>query len=87
MNHLEALRDKIGRLRAEIAEIREMNERYRRQDGNDRDAEIAHGKRHERLQAIQHELAQLATLGSRVRSVAEMKERHRSRLQLVKKAS
>ena len=87
MNHLEALRDKIGRLRAEIVEILDLNERYRRQGHNDRDAEIAHGQRHERLQAIQHELAQLATLGSRVRSVAEMKERHRSRMQLVKKAS
>ena len=87
MDYLEVLRDKIGRLRAEIAEIREMNERYRREDSNDIDAEIAHGQRHERLQAIQQELAQLATLGSRVRSVAEMKERHHSRLQLVKKAS
>lgn len=87
MEHLEVLREKIGRLRVEIAQIQELNRIYRLQGGNGTEAQVAHGQRHERLQAIQHELAQLATLGSRVRSVAELKERHRSRLQLVKKAS
>jgi len=87
MEHLEVLREKIGRLRSEIARIQELNTLYRLRGGNDTEAQVAHGQRHERLQAIQQELAQLATLGSRVRSVAEMKERHRSRLHLVKKAS
>jgi len=87
MDHLEVLREKIGLLRAEIAQIKESNRVYRLQLANDTEAQVAHGQRHERLQAIQQELAQLATLGSKVRSVAEMKERHRSRLLLVKKAS
>ena len=87
MDHVEVLREKIGLLRAEIAQIQELNKVYRLQRTNDTEAQIAHGHRNERLLAIQQELAQLATLGSRVRSVAEMKERHRSRLHLVKKAS
>jgi hypothetical protein len=87
MDHLEVLREKIERLRSEIAQIQELNRVYRLQLANDTEAQVAHGQRHERLQAIQQELAQLATLGSRVRSVAEMKERQRSRLYLVKKAS
>jgi hypothetical protein len=87
MDHLEVLREKIGHLRAEIAQIQESNRAYRLQRANNTEAQVAHGQRHERLQAIQQELAQLATLGSRVRSVAEMKERHTTRLHLVKKAS
>ena len=87
MGHLEVLREKIGRLRLEIAEIQEANEQYRREGLNQRDAEVAHGQRLERLQAIQQELAQLAALGRKVRSVEEMKEKHRSRLHLVKKVS
>jgi hypothetical protein len=87
MDHLEVLREKIERLRSEIAQIQELNRVYRLQRANDTEAQVAHGQRHERLQAIQQELGQLATLGSRVRSVAEMKDRHRSRLRLVKKAS
>ena len=84
MDHLEVLREKIGRLRAEIAQIQESNEQYRRANGNGTEAQVAHGQRHERLQAIQQELAQLADLGRKVRSVEEMKEKHRSRLHLVK---
>jgi hypothetical protein len=87
MDHLEVLREKIGRLRVEIAQIQELNKQYRLQGGNGAEAQVAHGQRQERLQAIQQELAQLAALGSRVRSVEEMKERHRSRLHLVKQAS
>jgi hypothetical protein len=87
MDHLEVLREKIGRLRAEICQIQEFNKDYRLQDSNDAEAHVAHGQRQERLQAIQHELAQLAALGRKVQSVGEMKERHRSRLHLVKKAS
>jgi hypothetical protein len=87
MDHLAVLREKIGRLRDEIAHLQELNNQYRRQGRNETLAQIAHGQRHERLQAIQQELAQLADLGRRVRSVEQMKEQHRSRLHLVKKAS
>ena len=87
MDHLEVLREKIVRLRAEIAHIQELNQAYRRQDWNEGEAQVAHGQRQERLQTIQQELAQLAALGRRVQSVEEMKEKHRSRLHLVKKVS
>ncbi len=87
MDHLAVLREKIGSLRAEIAEIQRLNQQYRRESRNETHAQIAHGQRHERLQTIQQELAQLADLGRRVRSVEQMKEQHRSRLHLIKKAS
>jgi hypothetical protein len=84
MDHLGVLRDKIGRLREEIAEIRELNEQFRREGGDGAAAQVAHGQRNERLQAIQQELVQLADLGRRVVSTEQMKEKHRSRLHLVK---
>ncbi|MGA9527048.1 MAG: hypothetical protein WBS24_02910 [Terriglobales bacterium] len=84
MNHLEVLREKIGLLRMEIAQLQELNEQYRREDQNDPDADIAHDRRYERLQAIQQELYQLAGLGRKVRSLEEMKEKHRTRLHLAK---
>jgi hypothetical protein len=87
MDHVEVLREKIECLRAEIAQILELNKQYRLRDWNDTEAQLAHGQRHERLQAIQQELAQLAALGIRVRSVEERKERPRSRPHMVKKAS
>jgi hypothetical protein len=87
MDHLNVLREKIGRLRAEIAHIQELNEQYRHGDQNETEARIEHGQRQERLQAIQQELAQLAGLGRKVLSVEEIKEKHRFRLHLVKKAS
>jgi hypothetical protein len=84
MDHLVVLREKIGRLRMEIAQIQELNKQYRLQGGNGTEAQVAHGKRHERLQAIQQELAQLASLGRKVQSVERMKESHRSRLHIGK---
>ena len=87
MDHVEVLREKIGRLRVEIAQIQALNKQYRLQGRNGAEAQVAHGQRQERLQAIQQELVQLASLGRKVQSVEEMKERHRSRLHLVKKAS
>ena len=60
MDHLRVLREKIERLRVEIADIQELNEQFRRGGRNGTEAQVAHGQRHERLQAIQHELAQLA---------------------------
>jgi hypothetical protein len=87
MDHIEVLRKKVGRLRVEIAEIQELNRQYRLQGGNGTQAQVAHGQRQERLQAIQQELSQLAGLGRKVVSVEEMKEKHRSRLHPVKQAS
>ena len=87
MDHLAVLREKITRLRAEIAQLQELNEQYRREGRNDTEAQVAHGERHERLQEIQQELTQLAELGRRVHSVEQMKEQHRSRPYLVNKAS
>ena len=82
MDHLGVLRNKIGRLRVEIAEIQALNQQFRRDGGKGADAQVAHGQRNERLQAIQHELVQLANLGRRVVSTEQMKEKHRSRLHL-----
>jgi hypothetical protein len=79
MDHIEVLREKIGRLRVEIAQIQELNKQYRLRDSNDAEAQTAHGQRQERLQAIQQELVQLASLGRKVQSVEEMKETQRSR--------
>jgi hypothetical protein len=87
MDHLEVLRQKIGRLRAEIAQLQELNDRYWLRGRNEPEAQVAHGQRQERLQEIQQELTQLADLGRRVRSMEEMKEQHRSRPYLVNKAS
>jgi len=83
MDHLEVLREKIGRLRAEIADIQELNRQFRRGGVNRADVQAAHGQRNERLQAIQTELMQLADLGRRVVSTEQMKEKHRSRLDLI----
>jgi hypothetical protein len=87
MDHLAVLREKIGHLRDEIAQLQELNNQYRRQRHNETEAHVAHGQRQERLQAIQQELVQLAGLGRRVVSVEQRKEEHRSRLNLAKKAS
>lgn len=87
MDHLNALREKIGRLRSEIADIQKLNVQFRLRDQTDREAQVAHGQRQERLQAIQQELAQLAGLGGKVLSFEEMKEKHRYRLNLVRRAS
>jgi hypothetical protein len=87
MDHVEVLRAKIGRLRLEIAEIQKLNTQYRLQGKNGEEAHVVHGQRQERLLAIQQELIQLANLGQKLVSVEEMKEKHRSRLHLVRRAS
>ena len=87
MDHIDVLREKIARLRAEIADIQTLNERYRTESRNDPQAHVAHGQRQERLLAIQQELAQLAVLGRRVLSLDERRDENRSQLHLVKKAS
>jgi hypothetical protein len=82
MDHLGVLRETIGRLRAEIANIQELNQQFRRDSGKGTGARVAHGQRSERLQAIQNELMQIADLGRRVVSTEQMKEQHHSRLHL-----
>jgi len=84
MDHLTVLRDKIARLREEIADIQRLNEHFRRDSWSGAEAQVAHGKRNERLQAIQHELIRLADLGRKVVSTEQMREKHRSRLHLIK---
>ena len=84
MDYLGALRDKLRGFREEIAEIQELNGQFRRAARNDTVAQVAHGQRSERLQAIQHKLGQLARLGSRVVLTEPMKEPHRSPTRLVK---
>ena len=42
MDHLGVLRDKIARLREEIAEIQELNEQFRHDGGNRVDFQVAH---------------------------------------------
>lgn len=83
MDHLLVLREKIGHLREEIADIQKLNEQFRRHGGHGTDAQVAHGQRSDRLQAIQHELVRLADLGRKVVSSEQMKEKHRTRLHLV----
>jgi hypothetical protein len=83
MDYLGVLRNKIGLLRVEIADIQELNQQFRRDGGNGTGVQVAHGQRSERLQAIQHELGQLARLGSRVVLTEPMKEQHRSPTHLV----
>jgi len=84
MDHLLALRDKVGRLREEIADIQQLNEQFRRNGWNGPEAQAAHGQRNERLQAIQQELVRLAQLSRKVISAEEMREKHRTQLHLVR---
>jgi hypothetical protein len=84
MDHLKVLQGKVGSLRAEIAEIHEQNQQYRRQSGNRTVDQVAHGQRHERLQNIQKELGRLAALGRTVVSVNQRQEENRARLHLIK---
>jgi len=85
MDHVEVLREKIARLRAEITHIQELNQEYRLREWNGTEAQVAHGQRHERLQAIQQELIQVSDLGRRIHSVDKMREqKNRAQMHLVK---
>lgn len=84
MDQIRVLRDKIGRFREEIAGIQELNDKFRRKVRNGAVAQVAHGRRQERLQAIQHELGRLADLGRRVILTGQMKKKHGSRLHPVR---
>ena len=87
MDHTEVLREKIARLRSEIADIQALNDRYRFGGQHGAEAEVAHVQRHERLQEIQEELVQLANLSRKALSIEQMRENHRGRLHLVKRVS
>jgi hypothetical protein len=84
MDHLAVLQKKIVSLRAEIAQIRELNQQYRERKGNGTADQVAHGQRHERLQEIQKELGRVAALGRSVVSVNQVREQTRARLQQIK---
>jgi hypothetical protein len=84
MNHLGVLQRKVVSLRAEIAQIQEMNQQYRQRRTNATADQIAHGQRHERLQEIQKELSRLAALGRSVVSISEVREQNRLRLERIK---
>ena len=84
MNHLGVLRNKIGLLRVEIADIQELNQQFRRDGGNGTGVQVAHGQRSERLQEIQRQLLQLADLGRKVVSTEQTKEQPLPRLHPVK---
>jgi hypothetical protein len=85
MDYVVVLRDKIGRLRVEIADIHELNQQFRRDGRNGTGVQVAHGQRSERLQEIQHELVQLSDLGRKVVSTQQVKEQPRSPTHLVKR--
>jgi hypothetical protein len=85
MDYLEMFRDKIGRLRGEIADIQELNQRFRRDGRHGGVLQAAHGQRSERLQAIQHELGQLADLGRRAISTEQVREGRHSQPHLIKR--
>ena len=87
IDHLKVLQKKIARLRSEIAAIQELNEQYRFRGPKGAEADIAHSHRQERLQEIQEELVQLSQLGHKTLSIEQIREKHRSRLHLVKNAS
>jgi hypothetical protein len=86
MDHLRVLQERIGNLRAEIAQIDELNQQYRLRKANGTGDMVAHGQRHERLQDIQKELGRLAALGRSIVSVNQVRENNRTRLQLIKKS-
>lgn len=79
------LKEKIALLRAEIAELQELNCLYRREGIHGTLAKVANVERHERLLAIQRELTQLG--GRRIRLLEPSKEWHRSQLPPENKAS
>ena len=86
MDHFQALLEKIERLRAEIADIKLLNERYRLA-GAAGEARVAHLERHERLQQIQKELIQLFKLVNKAFSMEKRIEEQFSRRYPLKRAS
>jgi hypothetical protein len=81
MDHLSVLKGKIVSLRAEIAQILELNVQYR-------SVNIAHTQRHARLEQIKQELAHLAGLGRSIHAASQIRESHSpDGIHLVKESS
>jgi len=74
MDHLTVLRDKVGRLRVEIADIQKLNQDFQRKGENETKVQLAYPQRNERQQAIQNGLVQLANLGRGVASTQQMRK-------------
>jgi len=87
MDHIGALREKIARLRSEIADVQALNDTYRFGGKHGAEADNAHVQRRERLREIQEELIQLSNLSRKTLSIEQMRENQRARLHLVKRVS
>jgi hypothetical protein len=87
MDHIEALREKIARLRLEIADIHELNDRDRFRARHAPEVETARVQRQQRLAQIQEELIQLSKLNRKAVSTEQMRENLSLRLRTEKRAS
>jgi hypothetical protein len=76
MDHLSVLKGKIVSLRAEIAQILELNVQYRSVKHHETIEHIAHTQRHARLEQIKQELAHLAGLGRSIHAASQIRESH-----------
>ncbi len=76
MDHLSVLKGKIVSLRAEIAQILELNVQYRSGKHHETIEHIAHTQRHARLEQIKQELAHLAGLGRSIHAASQIRESH-----------
>jgi hypothetical protein len=63
MDHVSVLKQKVGELRAEIAQIHMLNQQFRRETNHDAASEMADMRRQSRLQEIQRELARFSEFG------------------------
>jgi hypothetical protein len=88
MDHFSALKQKVADLRAEIAQIKELNKQYGNGKSHDMISHVAHAQRHERLQGIMQELSRLADFGRALCSASRTRESEPSnRIHLVKNSS
>src|SRR5260370_26785033 len=76
MDHLSVLKGKIVSLRAEIAQILELNVQYRSVKHHETVEHIAHTQPHARLEQIKQELAHLAGLGRSIHPASQIPASH-----------
>ena len=81
-HHLDVLRERL-RVTCRDRSHQELNQEYWLREWNGTEAQVAHGRRHERLQPVQHELAQVGDLGRRIHLVDKIRGQNRPRLHLV----
>ena len=67
MDHIEFHREKIGRLRVEIAQIQELNKQYRLRDSNVEEAQNVHGQGKNDYKQSSRNLFNLLVLAARSR--------------------